>query len=117
MEYEHDCSRSIFKRCPLCGKIWHTRELFLNDRTLHLNGYQFNPHINDKLVRKIISIFSYNVNNDDKGNQKENRLTRLSQLPIPGFLIFTHNIANCGTTIIIPPKSFQDKKKAELHTM
>ena len=29
-----------FKRCTLCGYVWATREVFLSDPTLRLNGYQ-----------------------------------------------------------------------------
>jgi hypothetical protein len=31
----------IFKRCTLCGTVWPTREVFLADTELLLNGYQF----------------------------------------------------------------------------
>lgn len=28
-----------FKKCPMCGYIWPTREDFLKDKLLNLNGY------------------------------------------------------------------------------
>ena len=31
---------TIFKKCPLCSHRWETRNDFLNDKTLELNGYQ-----------------------------------------------------------------------------
>lgn len=31
---------SIFKTCPMCSMTWGTRNDFLHDRALHLNGYQ-----------------------------------------------------------------------------
>ena len=30
---------SPFKKCPMCGQEWVTREQFLNDRDLRINGY------------------------------------------------------------------------------
>jgi hypothetical protein len=33
--------RMQFKRCPLCGAVWATKEDFLDDALVHLNGYQF----------------------------------------------------------------------------
>jgi len=32
--------RNIFKKCPKCGTEWHSRDDFLADPTLELNGYQ-----------------------------------------------------------------------------
>lgn len=29
-----------FKKCPMCAKLWQTREKFLDDATIQLNGYQ-----------------------------------------------------------------------------
>ncbi len=31
---------TIFKKCPMCGKEWTNRNLFLKDVKLNLNGYQ-----------------------------------------------------------------------------
>lgn len=28
-----------FKKCPCCGHLWRTREVFLSDEKLKLNGY------------------------------------------------------------------------------
>lgn len=30
-----------FKQCPLCGAVWKTKEEFLGDTLVHLNGYQY----------------------------------------------------------------------------
>ncbi len=32
---------SYFKRCTLCGTVWLTKDEFLSDPELRLNGYQF----------------------------------------------------------------------------
>ncbi len=107
MGYEHNWSSRIFKQCPLCGKIWNTRDLFLSDKSLHLNGYQLNQHINDTVVGKLISMLSRGRNKNKGKNQNG---SHYAQIPIPGYLIFTHDVANCGTTMIIPPQLFQDKE-------
>jgi hypothetical protein len=60
-----------FKQCSLCGKEWRTKEEFLGDRTLALNGHQHN--------RKKISV----------GGQTG------------GLLIFTHLTEECGTSLAI----------------
>ncbi len=31
-----------FKECSGCGKVWRTVDTFLKDRSLKLNGYQWN---------------------------------------------------------------------------
>ncbi len=31
-----------FKECSGCGKVWRTADTFLNDKSLKLNGYQWN---------------------------------------------------------------------------
>jgi hypothetical protein len=64
----------MFKLCSKCGTRWKTRESFLRDRSLKLEGYQ-------------------------KTGQKYGN----------GFLLFTHNCNNCGTTIAIPARSFKIK--------
>ena len=35
--YMHE---TVFKKCPGCGWVWPTRDSFLNDATLSMNGYQ-----------------------------------------------------------------------------
>jgi hypothetical protein len=67
-----------FKKCPLCGKTWATREEFLADRHTRLNGYQ----CNSKRVRE--------------------------GLPANGILVFTHFEDACGTTLAVPASSFRD---------
>jgi hypothetical protein len=32
--------RELFKKCTMCSHKWHTREDFLDDGTLVLNGYE-----------------------------------------------------------------------------
>ena len=35
-----DAGRNVaFKRCPSCGKQWSTRDEFIDDESLQLNGY------------------------------------------------------------------------------
>ncbi len=34
-------SASAFKQCSLCHMVWDTKETFLNDPDIRLNGYQF----------------------------------------------------------------------------
>jgi hypothetical protein len=67
-----------FKRCPLCGKTWATREQFLNDDHTRLNGYQ----CNSKRLRQ--------------------------GLPAQGMLVFTHYAQECGTTLALPAASFRE---------
>ncbi len=69
--------RPIFKQCPLCGKVWRGRREFLNDRSLVLNGYQWN-------VRKAL-----------RGEHTT------------GLLIFTHRVKHCGTTLALRPDVFR----------
>ena len=68
-----------FKRCPLCGKTWATREEFLNDDHTRLNGYQ----CNSKRLRR--------------------------GLPADGILVFTHFDQECGTTMALPASSFKEQ--------
>lgn len=70
-----------FKRCPLCGKIWSTREQFLSDDHTRLNGYQ----CNSKRLR--------------------------AGLPAQGMLVFTHHSHDCGTTLALPASSFRDPSR------
>jgi hypothetical protein len=68
-----------FKRCPLCGTVWSTRDDFLNDATLHLNGYQGN-------LKRLLS-----------GREKR------------GLLLYTHRIEACGTTLAFDAGDFKDR--------
>lgn len=72
---------SVFKRCPLCGKVWKTAEEFLNDADLQLNGYQGN----------LFRLF--------EGREKI------------GLLLFTHQIDNCGTTLSFTADAFRLPKE------
>jgi len=74
-----------FKRCPLCGKIWATREEFLGDRQTRLNGYQ----CNSKRLRE--------------------------GLPVQGILVFTHFEHECGTTLALPASSFRGSCAGKSH--
>jgi hypothetical protein len=33
-----------FKRCSLCNAVWHTKDEFLTDPNIKLNGYQKTSH-------------------------------------------------------------------------
>ena len=35
-------TKRSFKECTGCGKVWRTADTFLKDKSLHLNGYQWN---------------------------------------------------------------------------
>jgi hypothetical protein len=32
----------VFKRCTMCGKTWSSKDEFLGDDEIRLNGYQWN---------------------------------------------------------------------------
>ncbi len=34
-------NKNSFKECSGCGKVWRTMETFLKDKSLKLNGYQW----------------------------------------------------------------------------
>jgi uncharacterized C2H2 Zn-finger protein len=78
-EKKIEVTESVFKRCPLCGTIWRHRDDFLNDSTLHLNGYQGN-------IKRLL-------------NGREKR----------GLLLFTHRTGACGTTLAFDACDFKDK--------
>lgn len=68
-----------FKRCSLCGYTWNSMEEFLNDKTVVLNGYQWNR---------------YNVK---------------LQSGTGGLLLFTHHHADCGTTLALAASKFKEE--------
>lgn len=70
-------TRVVFKQCTLCGEEWSTKDEFLGDEDIHLNGYQW--------------------------NRKKLRAGE----DIAGLLIFTHRKAECGTTIGIAARKFK----------
>ncbi|HOV98529.1 MAG TPA: hypothetical protein PK595_03025 [Bacteroidota bacterium] len=72
---------TIFKQCPLCGKIWRTSDEFLQDPELHLNGYQG-------------SLFRLFEGRDQRG-----------------LLLFTHVAVHCGTTLAFNAEEFRMTKK------
>lgn len=69
----------VFKRCSLCGQEWMTRDEFLADKTLKLNGYQ--------------------------GSLSRLKLGEMAK----GLLLFTHRTTNCGTTLALEAKRFKDR--------
>lgn len=73
----------MFKQCSMCGKEWSTKDEFLNDDDVHLNGYQWNK----KKLRA----------GED----------------IAGLLIFTHRKAECGTTLGIAARKFKAASASE----
>jgi hypothetical protein len=72
---------TFFKRCTLCGKEWTTREEFLTDMTLHLNGHQW--------------------------NRKKVQAGELAG----GLLIFTHKVEDCGTSLAIVASQFREHRR------
>ncbi|HUI10209.1 MAG TPA: hypothetical protein VL221_07765 [Bacteroidota bacterium] len=72
-----DKSEAPFKRCSMCRKEWLTREEFLADRSMYLDGYQVN--------RRRIE----------------------AGLPPEGILLFTHKTKACGTTLGISASKFR----------
>lgn len=66
-----------FKRCTMCGTEWPTKDDFLDDRHIHLNGYQW--------------------------NRKKLR----SGEGFAGLLIFTHRKDQCGTSLAIEATKFK----------
>jgi hypothetical protein len=71
----------VFKKCPLCGKVWMTIDEFLSDKDLHLNGYQGN-------MKRLLD-----------GSERF------------GLLLFTHGAEQCGTTLAFEPSVFKMKLK------
>jgi hypothetical protein len=69
---------AIFKQCPLCKRAWNTREEFLDDKDMFLNGHQMNK-------RRV-----------------------KAGLPSNGLLIFTHTIAHCGTSLAVAAAAFRE---------
>jgi hypothetical protein len=65
-----------FKQCPMCRKIWQSKEEFLADTSLRLNGHQWN------------------------------RQKVLKGLPARGLLLFTHTAENCWTTLAVNVADF-----------
>lgn len=68
---------TVFKECPLCGKVWRGPREFLSDKNLSLNGYQWN-------VKKAL-----------RGEHTT------------GLLIFTHRVKRCGTTLAVLASKFR----------
>ena len=85
-EFENGISRAgasgVFKRCSLCGKVWQHRDDFVSDPDLRLNGYQGN-------FKRLLT-----------GQQRR------------GLLLFTHMVAECGTTMAFDPSDFKGSREA-----
>ena len=67
-----------FKKCTLCGEEWETKEAFLSDRQVRLDGYQWA------------------------------RRMRHAEFPARGVLIFTHRRRSCGTSLAIAVERFRE---------
>ncbi len=70
-------SAMAFKRCSLCGKHWPTKESFLEDNEVRLDGYKWD---HDQVM---------------------------SGMPAEGMVVFTHSPSVCGTSITIPAILFK----------
>lgn len=66
-----------FKRCSLCGAEWTTKQDFLADRDIRLEGYQWDS----KQVKM--------------------------GMPPEGVLLFTHAKSACGTSLAVEAKLFR----------
>jgi len=73
----------IFKQCTMCGKEWPTKDDFLRDEEIRLNGYQWNK----KKLRA----------GED----------------LAGLLIFTHAKSECFTTLGIEARKFKMSSHSE----
>ncbi|MER3522556.1 MAG: hypothetical protein C4326_00450 [Ignavibacteria bacterium] len=70
-----------FKQCSYCGVLWKTKDEFLADRSVRLEGYQWQ-------TQQVIA-----------------------GLPANGVLVFTHATPRCGTSLTISAKRFQRNPK------
>jgi len=66
-----------FKECSYCKKVWHSKEEFLTDESVLLNGYQ-------------CSVKNYHT------------------IAKGGFILFTHTVESCGTTIALSAELFKE---------
>ena len=66
-----------FKRCSFCGTEWKSKEAFLADREVQLEGYQW-----------------------DTAQVKEG-------MPAEGILVFTHARNDCGTSLAVASQMFR----------
>lgn len=73
----------VFKQCTMCGKEWSTKDDFLGDEEIRLNGYQWNK----KKLRA----------GED----------------LAGLLIFTHAKSECFTTLGIEARRFKVSSHAD----
>lgn len=47
----------MFKQCSMCSHVWKSREEFLNDNTMKLNGYQ----VHFKSVEDSLFLFTHEI--------------------------------------------------------
>lgn len=66
-----------FNRCSLCGKTWSSKEVFLADKDVRLEGYKWD------------------------------RNQVMAGLPSEGMIVFTHSPSVCGTSMLIPARLFK----------
>jgi hypothetical protein len=48
--------QSCFKKCPVCGFEWSSRDTFLNDKNITLVGYQ----VNFEVLKEGLFLFNHN---------------------------------------------------------
>ncbi|HTY09821.1 MAG TPA: hypothetical protein VMF88_02005 [Bacteroidota bacterium] len=80
---DRSSSAGVFKQCTMCGKKWSTKDAFLDDSEIRLNGYQWNK----KRLRA-----------------GEN---------LAGLLIFTHAKEECFTTLGIEARKFKVSSRTD----
>jgi len=77
---QHTSHDEVFKRCTLCGKEWGIGEEFLSDMDVFLDGRQANA------MKWFVDL-------------KEH-----------GILLFVHNKADCGSTLVLTAEMFHQEQ-------
>ena len=70
----------------MCGEEWATKEAFLSDRQVSLDGYQWSQRM------------------------------RRAKYPARGVLIFTHRAQYCGTSLAIAAERFKEDDGSNTQT-
>jgi hypothetical protein len=95
--------RDIFKICPMCSTQWKTRDDFMKDRLLHIDGYQadfeklewslfyFTHHQKDCLSTMTIEAKDFL----DLYSGKKYSERRTGQEDCPGFCLEKEQLARC----------------------
>lgn len=78
---QNKIAKQHFKKCSLCGAAWMTKEEFLEDRDIRLEGYQW-----------------------------DSRQVKLG-MPPEGVLVFTHAKSACGTSLAVEATQFRRESK------